>query len=264
MYTPTNRTYADIMTKVSEATEEWVQKKLASADAKEETATVVTEEDKQEQMLRIFSEKYGTALFDYKEKQYTDELDNLKHKARGIVDEFNNYVKELEVNELYTERGKEDLYLTERRKVEKRLREIGDAQHQLEIDIQKIRVESAQTAWQKLESEMTPDTITPSEYQYIDMLLSRNNSDDMRQRIAKQFHYHIAVLDLLNAEKGVEPIRHPLEESKNNSVNYIRLGEMSMPERYASSYLSDLLRNFRGQVFLSIENERNQSAGKLV
>ena len=59
MYTPTNRTYADIMTKVSEATEEWVQKKLASADAKEETATVVTEEDKQEQMLRISARNTG-------------------------------------------------------------------------------------------------------------------------------------------------------------------------------------------------------------
>ena len=262
MYTPTNKTYADIMTKVEKATEEWVKNKMASADSNEDPKTVVTEEDKQEQMERIFIEKYGTALFDYKVKSYQEELDGLKVKAREHVDSFNDFVKELDADERYTERGKADLYRVERKKVEKDLIEIGDAQYNLGINIQEIEVESAQTAWKKLEDEMTPDSISPSEFHYIDMILSRNNSDEMRQKIAKQFHYHIAVLDLLNSEKGVTPIHHPLESVKNRGVNYIRVGQVNMPELYASTYLSDLLRNLDGKLFLAGDNERRAKSEK--
>lgn len=262
MYTPTNKTYADIMTKVEKATEKWVADKLAPADSNEDPKTVVTEEDKQEQMERIFIEKYGTALFDYKVKSYQEELDGLKVKAREHVDSFNDFVKELEADERYTERGKADLYRVERKKVEKDLIEIGDAQYNLGINIQEIEVESAQTAWKKLEDEMTPDSISPSEFHYIDMILSRNNSDEMRQKIAKQFHYHIAVLDLLNSEKGVTPIHHPLESVKNRGVNYIRVGQVNMPEPYASTYLSDLLRNLDGKLFLAGDNERRAKSEK--
>lgn len=263
MYTPTNKTYADIMTKVEKATDEWVKNKIANGD-KEENNVVITEEDKKAQMERVFIEKYGDALFDFKESRLKDELEKLKLDARRFVDEFNGYVKKLEADERYTERGKEELYLAERKKSEKRLLEIGDAQYNLGINIQELEVESANIAWKKLQEEMTPDSISPSEYQYIDMLLSRNNSEEMRLKIAKQFHYHFVVLDLLNAEKGSDPIHHPLEGVKNKTVDYVRLGQIQMPEVYSSSYLSDLLRNLKGQVFLSTENELRNSTGVII
>lgn len=265
MYTPTNKTYVDIMTKVEKATEKWIADKLAAADSNEDPKTVVTEEDKQAQRERIFMEKYGDALFEFKVKSFQKELDELKIKARGHVDKFNDFVKDLEADERYTERGKADLYRAERKKAETILKEIGDAQHELWVKIQELEVDSAQTAWQKLQNEMTPDSITPSEFHYIDMILSRNNSNEMREKLAKQFHYHIAVLDLLNSEKGVTPIHHPLERLKNKAVSHVKLFHVELPGTMTSGYLSDLLRNLNGKVFLEGDSElNNQRANPLV
>ncbi len=248
MYTPQNKTYADIMAKVEKATDNWVASKKASS-LKDEV--VIPAEDIQAEKERIFIEKYGSALYDYKLDSYRQELEDLKFKVREQVDQFNNFVKELEQDDRYTERGQIDLYRVERKKVEEKLREIGEAQHNLNIDIQKIEVEAAQNAWKKLEQEMTPNSISPSEFQYIEMLMSRNDSEEMRQKIAKQFHYHIAVLDYLNADRqfGEPIIKHPLEEVKNRSVNYLQVGDVRLPEIYASKYLVDLLRNFKGKIF---------------
>ncbi|VTT22570.1 phage protein [Streptococcus dysgalactiae subsp. equisimilis] len=259
MYTPQNKTYADILAKVEEATEKWITSKKASS-LKDDV--VITDEDIQAEKERIFIEKYGTALYDYKLDTYRQELDGLKVKAREQVDQFNSFVKELEQDDRYTERGQVDLYRAERKKVEKSLKEIGEAQHKLGIDIQKIEVEAAHRAWEKLEKEMAPNSISPSEYQYIEMLMSRNDSEEMRQKIAKQFHYHISVLDYLNADRkfGEPIIKHPLEDVKNRKVNYIQIGDVRLPETYSSRYLSDLLRNFKGKIFFKGDYEKAEGA----
>ncbi|WP_228113928.1 hypothetical protein [Streptococcus dysgalactiae] len=93
MYTPQNKTYADILAKVEEATEKWITSKKASS-LKDDV--VITDEDIQAEKERIFIEKYGTALYDYKLDTYRQELDGLKVKAREQVDQFNSFVKELE------------------------------------------------------------------------------------------------------------------------------------------------------------------------
>ncbi|HER2439995.1 TPA: hypothetical protein VJW69_000629 [Streptococcus pyogenes] len=259
MYTPQNKTYADILAKVEEATEQWVTRKKASSIKDD---VVITDEDKQAEKERIFIEKYGEALYDYKLDTYRQELDGLKVKAREQVDQFNSFVKELEKDDRYTERGQVVLYRAERKKVEESLKEIGEAQHKLGIDIQKIEVEAAHRAWEKLEKEMTPNSISPSEYQYIEMLLSRNDSEEMRQKITKQFHYHTAVLDFLNADRkfGDPIIKHPLEDVKNRNVNHIKIGDVRLPEIYASRYLSDLLRNFKGKIFFEGDYDKVEGA----
>ncbi|TYK91883.1 hypothetical protein E0F67_10195, partial [Streptococcus pyogenes] len=63
MYTPQNKTYADILAKVEEATEKWITSKKASS-LKDDV--VITDEDIQAEKERIFIEKYGTALYGYK------------------------------------------------------------------------------------------------------------------------------------------------------------------------------------------------------
>lgn len=225
MYKQTNKTYADILEKVEAATAQWIIRKKASS-LKDDV--IITDEDIQAEKERIFIEKYGEALYDYKLDTYRQELDGLKVKAREQVNQFNDFVKELEQDDRYTERGKVDLYRAERKKAEETLKEIGEAQHKLNVDIQKIEVESAQNSWKKLESEMTPNSITPSEYQYLEMMLSRNDSDEMRKKLAEKFHYHLMVLEYLNADRkfGEAIIKHPLEGVKNQSVNYIKTGDV--------------------------------------
>lgn len=248
MYKQTNKTYADILEKVEAATAQWIIRKKASS-LKDDV--VITDEDIQAEKERIFIEKYGTALFDFKIDSYRKELDDLKIKAREQVNQFNDFVKELEQDDRYTERGKVDLYRVERKKAEESLKEIGEAQHKLNVDIQKIEVESAQNAWKKLESEMTPDSITPSEYQYLEMMLSRNDSDEMRKKLAEKFHYHLMVLEYLNADRkfGEAIINHPLEGVKNQSVNYIKIGDVRLPEVYESTYIHELLKYYKNDIY---------------
>lgn len=113
MYKQTNKTYADILEKVEAATAQWIIRKKASS-LKDDV--IITDEDIQAEKERIFIEKYGTALFDFKIDSYRKELDDLKIKAREQVNQFNDFVKELEQDDRYTERGKVDLYRAERKK----------------------------------------------------------------------------------------------------------------------------------------------------
>lgn len=253
MYTQQNETYFDIMEKVESDLKSWLQTK----EAKEKHSMIVeaekvpvTAEDTFNVMSGSLIKRYGHATFDYKLDRYQEELEQLKITAREKVDAFNNYTKELEADERYTETGKVELYRSERKKVEQELKEIGEAQHQLTIEIQSINVEKAKNAWKRLEETMTTDSLSPSDYQYIDMMLSRNDSDEARKALAEKYHYHLVVLDILNADRkwGEKSIHHPLSALSTREVNHLRNGDVMMPELYASSYIHDLLRNLHGKI----------------
>lgn len=212
----------------------------------------ISDEDTQKFMELTLINKYGKAIYDYKLPRIREELEKLKVKARKEVDEFNAFVEKLGADENYTEKGKITIYQANRKEAERRLKEIGDAQYNLDIEAQEIEVEMAHNAWKLLEEKMTADSISPSDYQYIDMMLSRNSSDETKEQLARKYHYHLMVLDILNADQkqGEKKWYHPMTTLSNHSVNHFRGGDVQVPERFAGTYIHELLKPLQGNALL--------------
>lgn len=205
-------------------------------------------------------EDYSTKV---KRLENKKQIDDLKHEAQNRVETFNIFVAELEKQDLYTEEAKNTLYNEERKKVENDLKIIGNKQMELLNDNVDLTQASAKKAYQELKKGATTADLQPQDFNYITLILNRDNSFEVRKQLAEKYNYHFAVLDILNAglnkissDNGQGTfINHPLEYMQNG-LSHTITGLFDVILEAGSFYNYEILKKLNNKIF-NDNTERN-------
>lgn len=208
-------------------------------------------------------EDYSTKV---KRLETRKQLDDLKHEARQKVENFNNFVLDLEQQTIYTENAKIMLYKEKRRSVESELKNIGHKQLELMNSDVDFTQDSAKKAYKELKDGATVADLKPQDFSYITLILSRDSSYEARKKIAEKYNYHFAVLDVLNTglsdtslDGQPKTVKHPLEYMQNGMPRCIAgLFDVVLPS--GSFYNREILKDLNNKLF---HGETGKSAGAL-
>lgn len=223
--------------------------------AKEASTVSVTDWQGVGKQLTERFEDYSTKV---KRLETQKQVDDLKAEAQGEIDNFNQFVRDLETNNMYTEDAKRLLYKEQYKTADNALKALGEKQRQLLNEIVDLSQTNAKKAYEDLKTHATAEDLTPQDFSYINLMLSRDNSFKARQGIAEKYNYHFAVLDILNA--GVSKVRgenkiinHPLEYMKDGLTHY-GVGYQDFFLQRGGVYAHEVLRKLNNKLF-------NESSG---
>ncbi|WP_162012300.1 hypothetical protein [Streptococcus sp. S784/96/1] len=230
---------------------------LKSKIANDETGTVDVNSVDLTQWQQI-GHKLAEEFEDYSTKakrlEFLKQIDDLKKEAQKKVNAFNEYVTNLENNDMYTESARRTLYTDQRRKTENELKEIGARQVDLKNAIVNLTQDSAKKAFENLKGNATTGDLQPQDFNYITLMLDRDNSFEARQKLAEKYNYHFAVLDILNAGLSISldgqqtVVKHPLENMQNG-LSHTPIGLFDVILENGSFYLHEVLRNLHNKLF---------------
>lgn len=239
---------------------------LKSKIANDETGTVDANSVDLTQWQQI-GHKLAEEFEDYSTKvkrlEFLKQIDDLKKEAQKKVNAFNEYVTELENNNMYTESARRTLYTDQRSKTENELKEIGARQVDLKNAIVNLTQDSAKKAFENLKRNATTADLQPQDFNYITLILNRDNSFEVRKQLAEKYNYHFAVLDILNAglnkissDNGQGTfINHPLEYMQNG-LSHTITGLFDVILEAGSFYNYEILKKLNNQIF-NDNTERN-------
>lgn len=200
------------------------------------------------------AKRFENPLDSYNLVKKEKELIEIGNQAQAIVNEFNEWVKKLEENSDYTEEGKVKLYNSKRSEAEAAIKNLGDRQHDISIEIGNARYKSMEEALSAIKQNSRPSDLAASDIAYMQTILSQDNSEKTRMELANSFNYHLSALNIINAYRNKKDLNsheivHPLENQLRAKPSLIRLTDIRINN--TGFYTYQLLRNLNNKLFLS-------------
>lgn len=223
---------------------------VGETGAKEASTVSVTDWQGVGKQLTERFEDYSTKV---KRLETQKQVDDLKAEAQGEIDNFNQFVRDLETNNMYTEDAKQLLYKEQYKTADNALKALGEKQRQLLNEIVDLSQTNAKKAYEDLKTHATAEDLTQQDFSYIELMLKRDNSFKARQAIAEKYNYHFAVLDILNAGVSstngeTQIINHPLEYMKDGLSRY-GVGYQDFFLQRGGAYTYQVLRKLNNKLF---------------
>lgn len=178
---------------------------------------------------------------------------DLKGEAQQVIENFSNFVDSLSANNLYTDDAKKSLYKEQYKQSEAKLKSIGNEQCQLLNETVELSQNNAKKAYEDLKHNAKTSDLTPQDFNYIELVLKRDNSPKARQKIAEKYNYHFVVLDILNAGVptvgGEEAfINHPLDYMAKGLPRY-GMGFQDVFLEQGGVYIREVLKPLNNKLF---------------
>ena len=197
---------------------------------------------------------------------YEAEYNAVGASGTSIVNNFNDWVRQIEGDERFTEEARITMYEDRRKETAQQLKGIIARQREAVEKSNQLKNTLAERAWQEIQQGEIND-LTTQDYAYIDLMIKQGGD---REAIAKRFNYNPRVLDILNvgataysvagSNKVIgsdgqtverkQLIRHPLEK-----LLKLQLGDMQNdymfrdPNNGFGTNINTALKNYQGKLF---------------